>query len=78
MSFGYQHSFGHNLNEFEHTDSNPPNFNNYNESYHLQRADDIMLRVEKEFNVNDFNLIFGVLSIYHLLSSYNNTRILNK
>ncbi len=66
MSFGYQHSFGHNLNEFEHSDSNPEYFNNYNESYHLQRADDIMLRVEKEFNVNDFNLIFGVLPIYHL------------
>ena len=66
MSFGYQHSFGHNLNEFKHTDSNPEYFNNYNESYHLQRADDIMLRVEKEFDVNGFNLIFGVLPIYHL------------
>ena len=66
MSFGYQHSFGHNLNEFEHSDSNPKYFNNYNESYHLQRTDDIMLRVEKEFDVNDYSLIFGILPIYHL------------
>ncbi|MFK5855972.1 MAG: hypothetical protein QM503_07555 [Bacteroidota bacterium] len=66
ISFGYQHSFGHNLNEFDHTDSNPQYFNNYNESYHLQRADDIMFRIEKEFNVKNYNLIFGVLPIYHL------------
>lgn len=66
ISFGYQHSFGHNLNEFEHKDSNPENFNNYQESYHLKRADDIMLRVEKEFEIADYNLLFGVLPIYHL------------
>lgn len=66
ISFGYQHSFGHNLNEFEHKDSNPENFNNYQQSYYLQRADDIMLRVEKEFEIDKYNLIFGVLPIYHL------------
>lgn len=66
ISFGYQHSFEHNLNEFEHKDSNPENFNNYQQSYYLQRADDIMLRVEKEFEIDKYNLIFGVLPIYHL------------
>ncbi|RLD69961.1 MAG: hypothetical protein DRJ10_20870 [Bacteroidetes bacterium] len=66
FSFGYQHSFGHNLNEFIHTDSNPQYFNNYNESYHLQRADDIMLRIEKEIKTKNYSLIFGVLPIYHL------------
>jgi len=66
MSFGYQHSFGHNLNEFEHRYDNLANFNDYNESYHLLRADDIMLRVEKAFNINSYKLLFGVLPIYHL------------
>lgn len=66
ISFGYQHSFGHNLNEFEHRYDNPANFNNYNESYHLQRADDIMVRVEKIYTVNSYKLLFGVLPIYHL------------
>ncbi len=66
FGFGYQHSFGHNLNEFQHSYNNPANFNNYNESYHLQRADDIMLRLERQFTVNNFRLILGALPIYHL------------
>lgn len=66
FGFGYQHSFGHNLNEFQHSDNNPVNFNNYNESYHLQRADDIMLRIERQFVFNNFKLVFGTLPIYHL------------
>lgn len=66
FGFGYQHPFGHNLNEFQHSYNNPANFNNYNESYHLQRADDIMLRLERQFNVNNLTLLFGALPIYHL------------
>jgi len=66
FGFGYQHSFGHSLNAFKHTDSNPEYYNNYKESYHLQRADDIMFRVEKEFKTKNYNFIFGVLPIYHL------------
>ncbi|NQU35284.1 MAG: hypothetical protein HQ521_18815 [Bacteroidetes bacterium] len=66
LGFGYQHSFGHNLNEFEHRNDNPANFNNYNESYHLQRADDIMLRIERQFLIGNANYMFSVLPIYHL------------
>ena len=39
-------------------------FGNYLQ--HMQRADDIMLRVEKAFKVNSYKLLFGVLPIYHL------------
>ncbi len=66
LSFGYQHPFGHNQNQFEHKADNPQYFNNYNQSYYLKRADDIMLRIEKEIKANEFNLAFSVLPIYHL------------
>ncbi len=66
FSFGYQHSFGNNLNEFLHSDLNPQYFNNYQESFHLVRADDIMLRVEKQFTFKKSKLMVGALPIYHL------------
>ena len=66
FGFGYQHSFGHNLNEFEYRYDNPSDFNNYNESYHLQRADDIMLRIERQLLIGNANYMFSVLPIYHL------------
>ena len=66
FSAGYQHPTGNNLNEFVHNENNPKYYNNYNQSYHLQRADDIMMRIEKRFKAKKYNLIFGVLPIYHL------------
>lgn len=66
FSAGYQHSFGHNLNEFLHSETNPEKFNNYQESYHLKRADDIMLRVERQFTIKKSKLLIGALPIYHL------------
>ncbi len=66
FSAGYQHSFGRNDNEFEHRDDNPQYFNDYRESYHLLRADDVMLRVERQFDLKKSSLIFGALPIYHL------------
>ncbi len=66
FGLGYQHSFSHNLNEFEHRLDNPQYFNNYNESYHLKRADDIMARVEYRFNLKKIKLMAGALPIYHL------------
>ncbi len=66
IAAGYQHSFGNNLNEFLHSDDNPAYFNNYNESFHLKRADDIMLRVERRILIKESSLILGALPIYHL------------
>lgn len=66
ISAGYQHSFGNNLNEFQHLDSNPKYFNNYQESYHLKRADDIMLRIERHWELKKSTITFGALPIYHL------------
>lgn len=66
FGIGYQHSFGNNLNEFEHRLVNPDYFNNYNESFHLKRADDIMARVEYQFEIKNTKLLVGALPIYHL------------
>ena len=66
FGLGYQHSFSHNLNEFEHRPDNPAYFNNYNESYQLKRADDLMARVEYRFKLKKTKLMVGALPIYHL------------
>lgn len=66
FSAGYQHSFGRNENKFLHRDDNPEYFNNYQESYHLKRADDIILRVERQFKLKKSTLAVGALPIYHL------------
>jgi hypothetical protein len=66
LGIGYQHSFGNNLNEFQHSNGNPVNFNNYNESYHLKRADDIMLRLERSILIKEAKILLGALPIYHL------------
>lgn len=66
FGLGYQHSFGNNLNKFEHRYDNPANFNNYNESYNLKRADDIMARIEYLVSINKTKIVFGAIPIYHL------------
>ncbi|MBI2269763.1 MAG: hypothetical protein HYU69_05325 [Bacteroidetes bacterium] len=68
LTFGYQHSFNANKNEYLHLPLiiNNSNYNDYFESNKLKRADDGIVRVNRKFLVKKLNLNAGLLLIYHM------------
>jgi len=76
---GYQHSFGSNSNEFIKkgisVDSSSAEFENqlgrkhYERSRHLSRGADLIIRLERGFQLNKFSIAIGVLPILRLSNS---------
>ncbi len=68
VSMAYQHPFGNNLNEYLHPGSpDVPENKLYYESAFLKRGDDLMLRVQRTFNLNAVShLVAGALPVWRL------------
>ena len=67
LSIGYQHSFSSTENHYLHlpiADSIP--YNNYYQSNKMKRADDALVRINRNIKIKTTNLMAGVLFIYHL------------
>jgi len=67
VSFGYQHSFNGNKNEYLYvTQPFEPNYNNYSESNQTKRADDGIFRINRIYRIKRVVANTGLLFIYHL------------
>jgi len=67
FSFGYQHSFNGNKNEYLHIQpSFENNYNNYSESNQIKRSDDGIFRINRLYRLKRIVANTGLLFIYHL------------
>ncbi len=67
FSLGYQHPFTRNNNGFlRNTWPDNPEAQEYFESSHFKRGDDVALRVEKKFRKDRFDIFVGVLGLYRI------------
>lgn len=69
---GIQHPFNQNNNQFRWSEWNPPVYpspeyvREYDKAFKLKRGTDVMLRVERNFRLSQFNASLGLLPIYRI------------
>ncbi|MEO6883461.1 MAG: hypothetical protein ABI199_05495 [Bacteroidia bacterium] len=67
FTFGYQHSFNTSGNQYLHQPTLENSaYNTYDESNLLKRKDDGIFRVNRNFQLKKWNVIAGLLFIYHM------------
>ncbi len=68
FSTGLQHSFNSNSNQYLHLSgiSDSVIYNGYFESRNIRRADDVIFRINRKFQVKNIQLNTGLLFIYHM------------
>ena len=68
FAVGYQEALNSNKSTFirQNWENADPAANEYPESYHLKRGNDVMLRVERNFRSSKFNGYVGLLPIYRI------------